>query len=256
MKTTVDIGGRGVTVDLSSPVSLALELDFESPQPQHFGAPPATSRPFTSPGFDGSVAAGASCNCNLITVIPHCNGTHTECVGHLTLEPYDAYRVVPTDLIPALLVSVEPVAANDGSADTLITRNALERHWPNDLPFAPRALIVRTGYKAVPGTSAAYLTREAATLLVERRIDHLIIDLPSMDRDHDQGRLTAHRTFFGLPPESHSLADATRCSATITELAHVPAGVSAGPCLLAIQVPAWRGDAVPSRPLLYSLIQP
>ena len=268
MKTTVDIGGRGVTVDLSSPVSLALELDFGSAQPQHFGAPPATSRPFVSPGFNGSVATGASCNCNVITVIPHCNGTHTECAGHLTREPYDAYRVVPTDLIPALVVSVEPVAANDASAgtestdptpqktDTLITRYALERHWRTGLPFAPRALIVRTGYKAVPGTSAAYLTREAATLLVERSIDHLVIDLPSIDRDHDQGRLTAHRTFFGLPPASHSLADATRRSATITELAHVPPGVSAGPCLLAIQVPAWRGDAVPSRPLLYSLIQP
>jgi kynurenine formamidase len=272
----VDIGGRPVRVDLAAPFSLALELDFALAQPQHFGAPPATARPYAVEGFSGSVATGASCNCSVVSLIPHCNGTHTEGVGHLTREPFDAYRLAPPGPIPAVLVSVEAVPASDAlateettdptphAADTLITRQSLERAWPLDTAWQPQALVIRTGYSVRPATpsdpsrkgSPPYLTRPAAALLVERNIDHLIIDLPSLDRDHDQGRLTAHRTFFGLPAGTHSLAEARRRNATVTELAAIPAHIADGRYLLSIQVPAWRGDAVPSRPLLYPLITP
>jgi hypothetical protein len=83
----LDFGNGEVRVDFTNPVSLAIDLDFSQAQPHHFGAPPATSRPFAVPGFSGSVAHGASCNCQTLTLVPHCNGTHTECVGHLTREP-------------------------------------------------------------------------------------------------------------------------------------------------------------------------
>jgi arylformamidase len=80
-----------------------------------------------------------------------------------------------------------------------------------------------------------------------------VVDLPSIDRAHDEGRLTAHRLFFGLPPGSVRLADATRAAATITELAFIPDALADGAYLLELQVPALAGDAVPSRPLLYSI---
>jgi arylformamidase len=267
---------RDFTVDLSSPVSLALELDFgvaeaglSRPQPRHFDAPAATSRPYAVPGFSGSVTTGASCNCDVITVIPHCNATHTECAGHLTREPLDAYRLVPAGLMEALLLTVAPVQATQGSGesteptprtgDRLVTRGAIENAWA---PYAantlsrPLALVIRTRRDPAAGADPTpYLSREAATLLVERGIEHLVIDLPSIDREHDEGRLTAHRVFFGLPPGSRELAQATRRHATVTELADVPDDVNDGPYLLAIHVPAWRGDAVPSRPLLYPVQQ-
>ena len=69
----------------------------------------------------------------------------------------------------------------------------------------------------------------------------------------DEGRLTAHRIFFGLPHGATALAAATRATATVTELAFVPDEVADGPYLLELQVPALAGDAVPSRPLLYAL---
>jgi arylformamidase len=282
VKAIVRTLARDVTVDLSSPISLALELDFAAteggpsrPEPRHFGAPAATSRPYAVPGFSGSVRTGASCNCDVITVIPHCNGTHTECAGHLTSEPLDAYRLVPAGLTEALLLTVAPVSAADErqesteptphAGDRLITRGALERAWARYADPAnaislgtgssrgPQALVIRTRPQASPST--AYLSREAALLLVEREIAHLIIDLPSIDREHDEGRLTAHRTFFGLPPGSRDLAQATRRHATVTELADIPDELQDGPYLLAIHVPAWRGDAVPSRPLLYPVQQ-
>jgi len=270
VQARIAIDGREVGVDLSRPADLALELDFSGPQPRHFGAPRASSRPFEAPGFKGSVARGASCNCELITLIPHCNGTHTECAGHLTRERLDAWRVAPAGLVPALLLSVAPApaAAEDTepppqAGDRLITRAALEQAWPAHLPFAPRALIVRTlpngpdkRARDYTGQTPPYLSRQAAELLVSRDILHLIVDVPSIDRAHDEGRLTAHRIFFGLPRGAAHLADAARTAATVTELAFVPNTLTDGAYLLELQVPALAGDAVPSRPLLYSVAEP
>lgn len=260
-------GGEAVT-DLSRPINITLELDFSADQPRHFGAPLANTQPFSVPGFSGSVAHGASCNCNVITLIPHCNGTHTECAGHLTTERLDALRQVPPGLVPALLVTVEPADTHatpestdpaPQRGDKLITRRALERAWPEALPFQPRALVIRAqdfGKHAATNSMPAYLSREAAELLVARGIEHLVVELPSIDRTHDEGRLTAHRVFFGLPRGSTALNLAARPHSTITELASIPDAVADGPYLLQIQVPAIVGDAVPSRPLLYALESP
>jgi kynurenine formamidase len=261
----IALAGRALDIDISRPVSLAVELDFAGAQPRHFGAPRASARPFEAPGFAGAVARGASCNCEVISLIPHCNGTHTECAGHLTRERLDASRVAPLGLLPALLVTVDPEPAGaEGSdpapraGDLLVTRRALERAWPAHAPFEARALIVRTrpngADKRVHDYSAEtppYLTREAAQLLTARGIAHLVVDLPSIDRARDEGRLTAHRIFFGLPPGSTALAEAKRRDATITELAFVPDELRDGAFLLELQVPALAGDAVPSRPLVY-----
>lgn len=268
MHARIAVGGREVRVDLAQPVDLAVPLDFAGEQPRHFGAPRASARPLQIGGFSGAVARGASCNCEVISLIPHCNGTHTECVGHLTLEPVDAFRVAPAGLTAALLVTVTPESAGsalEGSdpppraADRLITRRLLERHWGR-APFEARALIIRTlpnppakSLRAEGGASPPYLSAEAAQLLVERGILHLVVDLPSIDREHDDGRLTAHRIFFGLPPGVTALAGASRPDATITEFAYVPAALADGAYLLELQVPALSGDAVPSRPLLYAL---
>lgn len=271
MKARLDVGNREVHVDLSNPLSLAIPLDFSTTQPRHFGAPAASSQPFSVPGFSGAVATGASCNCQALSLIPHCNGTHTECVGHLTREPLDAHRVTPHGLIPALLVTVEPVEADKVSGesttpapqpgDRLITREALADSWPPATPFEPQALVIRTlpnqpdkQHRDYAALTPPYLSREAAAWLVERNIEHLVVDLPSIDRAHDEGRLTAHRLFFGLPPGSTALAQAARARATITELAYIADTVLDGPYLLELQVPALGGDAVPSRPLLYPFL--
>ena len=269
MQARLTIDGRDIAVDLSRPADLALELDFSGPQPRHFGAPRASSRPYETPGFGfrGSVERGGSCNCELITLIPHCNGTHTECAGHLTRERLDAWRVAPAGLVPAVLLSVAAVAPGDEGSDPapqpgdrLITRRALEQAWPASVPFLPRAAVIRTlpnnpekRARDYTGQIPPYLSQEAARLLVSRGVLHLVVDVPSIDRAHDEGRLTAHRLFFGLPRAAVQLAAATRPAATITELAFVPDSVADGAYLLELQVPALSGDAVPSRPLLYAV---
>ena len=271
MFARIELGGRELGVDLSRALSVAVPLDFRGAQPRHFGAPRASSRPFEAPGFAGSVQRGASCNCESVTLIPHCNGTHTECIGHLTREPLDVHSVIPAGLLPALLLSVAtepaPVTGEESepppqTGDRLITRRALERAWRSGLPFEPLALLIRT----LPNTrdkltrdwsdeTPPFLTRQAAERLVQRGIRHLVVDLPSIDRAHDEGRLTAHRVFFGLPPRSVTLAAATRADATITELAFMPDELADGAYFLELQAPALGGDAVPSRPLLYRLAE-
>lgn len=87
-----------------------------------------------------------------------------------------------------------------------------------------------------------------------RGIEHLVVDLPSVDRSQDEGRLTAHRIFFGLPPNSTDRNLATRAHCTITEFATFARSLQDGPCALQLQIPAFTGDAVPSRPVYLPLI--
>jgi hypothetical protein len=251
---------------LGRATSLAATLEFDGPHPRHFGAPPATARPFVAGDFNGDVSQGASCNCRVVTLVPHCNGTHTETVAHLTREALRPGDVVPLHPLPALLIDVVPrEAALAGetaepmprTGDRLLTAAEISAAWDAVCPtfapgFAPRVLVIRSG----PGSAvepAPYLSLEAAGLLVARGIEHVVLELPSMDRAEDEGRLGAHRIFFGLPPGSTRLSDARRAHCTITELASVPPGLVAGACAVQLQLTAWSGDAVPSRPVHFEL---
>lgn len=274
MHAELTIGGLKVRADLDRGVSLAIPVEFSGAGPRHFGAPAPASRPYSVGSFSGSVATGASCNCSTLTLIPHCQMTHTESVAHLTREPGDAWRVVPRGLLPAVVISVTPEPARETSestdpqpwgTDVLITQRRLRAAWPVMRPSAnvtlePVAAIIRT----LPNDASKrtrdytdivppYLTREAVQWLVEKRIEHLVLDLPSLDRTHDEGHLVGHRLFFGLPPGSVTRGDAARSRATITELAFIPDEVPDGPCILSLAVPAIGGDAVPSQPIVYPL---
>jgi kynurenine formamidase len=287
---TVTIDGCTFRYDAAHPVSLAAPLDFAGLGPAWFPSPPPACEPLQAGGFSGRVATGASCNCSTLRLTPHCDGTHTECVGHLTLEVVDARDRLPAGILPALLLSVTPEqVGSDGApsgeatvppplpGDRLLTRAALEAAWPEprhalgaDLPCAPRVLVLRTrraratmpeagaaSQEADAAESAAvppYLSLPAALWLVARGIEHLVLDLPSADRTQDEGQLSAHRAFFGLPAGSTALAEAQRAHCTITELARIPASLGAGFGLLEIQAPALAGDALPSRPLWHEVL--
>jgi kynurenine formamidase len=251
-------------VDFGAAVPLALTLDFSAPHPRHFGAPAATSEAFCIGSFEGEVARGASCNCRRLVLIPHCNGTHTETASHLTLEQRPLHEFLPAAPLPALLLTVRAVDALSSGEDSLpapqagdrlITRASLLDAWAAHPGARPVALLLRTGTDW-RDESPPFLSRQLAGELAERGIEHLVTDLPSVDRLADEGRLTAHRIFFGLPAGSTKLADAVRATCTITELAGFAPHLRDGPCAVQIQVPAWSGDAVPSRPLYLPLAAP
>ena len=249
---------------------LSIPLDFEGLQPNFFHAPHARAIAIESGDFVGDVRRGGSCNCATYTLTPHCNGTHTECIGHVVTERV-AVRDASTDhLCLALLVSAAPVDAaatceasdpQPHAGDLLITQSLLEAAVGDQELAAFQALIVRTlpneptkrvhNYSA--GETPPYFSVEAMRWIVQHGIQHLVVDLPSLDRADDGGRLTAHRVFWGLPAGETALAHAARPCATVTELAYIDDEIRDGAYLLNLQVAPFVADAAPSRPVLYPL---
>ncbi len=266
-------GGRRWRADVNAPADLAIVLEFDGAQPSFFVATPASSEPLRLGGFTGSVASGASCNCAVHSLAPHCHGTHTECVGHVTRRPVTIASLTPVAPAVALVVSVRPELLGEratgvpgghaADTDLVITRGALEgaaAAW-RDAPFT--AVVIRTlpnstdkrhhAYSGSP-SPAPYFLPDAMCWLVERAVSSLVVDLPSLDRADDGGHLAAHRVFWGLPPGSDDAAQATRGRALVTELAYVPDTAPDGLYLLDLHVPAFGADAAPSRPVLYPLL--
>jgi arylformamidase len=262
--------GRRFAVDNAGGVSLAIPLDLHGRQPAHFGAPRARAEPLAGGGFTGDTRAGGSCNCESVTLVPHCNGTHTEGPGHITDERLSVHASALRPLFIAALVSVS--AADAGGThetsepapqpgDALITAGALDAALAVLPDIAIEALVVRTlpndpakrarDWMAAP--LPPYFSREAMTLLVARGVSHLLTDLPSIDRLLDEGRLTSHRIFFGMPPGSRAAAEVGRPNATVTEMIYVPDELPDGLYALSLQLASWVSDAAPSRPILFPL---
>ena len=267
----IDLAGRQYRVDWTRVHDISIPLAFDAPQPNFFGAPQAASHPLTAGSFVGDVRRGGSCNCATYTVTPHCNGTHTECVGHISHQRIAIRDVaIPVHAI-ARLITLAAVQASETSestepkpkrGDLVITREALEASLGHESLRGAQALIVRTSPNDTsklqrnygPAEPPPYFSAEFMRAIVSQGIEHLIVDLPSIDRAEDEGRLTAHRIFFGLPAGSTDASQAMRPQATVTELAYVDDAIRDGWYLLNLQVASFVADAAPSRPLLLPLL--
>lgn len=266
---TLSFGGESCRFDLAKGHDLSVAMDFHGKQPNHFGGSPASAVAMQAGGFVGDTRSGGSCNAEVLTLIPHCNGTHTECIGHLTDERITLAEVAASGLLTAALISVAPETADHckdtadpppQAHDRLITAAALADAW-SALPAGDyAALIVRTLPNPVskkhraytPARDHAYFSREAMQMLVARDVRHLLVDTPSVDRYDDQGRLAGHRIFWGMEKTGHAASRSERRHATVTELIYVPDALKDGLYLLSLQVPAFMSDAAPSRPILYA----
>jgi hypothetical protein len=246
----------GAPIDLSRPVSFAGSAHAGTVVAAPFGAPAPCASALRVGHFVGDVAQGGSCNCSVISLTPHASGTHTECVSHLTREALDAWTVVPRGLVPALLLRVSPRSAT-------VTADEVAAAWavaaPRSAPYPARAALIgclddaryRSAFEAGRWDALPFLAPDAVQWLIGQGIEHLLVDLPSLDPVADGGALAAHRDFFGLARGEASIAAARRAQCTVTELARFPSEAVPGAYLLSLQVPAIAGDAVPSRPLLY-----
>ena len=98
------------------------------------------------------------------------------------------------------------------------------------------------------GTNFPYLTIGAMQRIVDAGVQHLLIDLPSVDREEDGGALAAHHLFWNVPTEPNF-------QKTITELIYVPNEIADGMYVLNLQVSNFANDAAPSRPMLFDLME-
>ena len=250
MEISAVIAGTTYRIDLTRPIDISVPVRFDGDGITVFGAPPAQREAFKSGNFMGDVSCGGSCNCELYTFSPHLHGTHTECVGHITNERIAVHDVMKDSFIPATLVSVAPVKSavnydpQPQVEDTMITKAALQNALKQVEGFTD-ALIIRTNYTDAP----PYFSHEAMKYINELGVKHLLVDMPSVDRLDDDGKLSNHRIFWAVAP---GVKNATPPSPkTITELIKVPETAFDGIYILNLQVAAFICDAAPSRPLLY-----
>jgi kynurenine formamidase len=97
-------------------------------------------------------------------------------------------------------------------------------------------------------TNWTYLKEDAVAFLVKKGIKHLLIDLPSVDREEDGGELRAHKAFWNFNGK-------LRKDATITEFIYVPNTVDDGEYFLNLQIAPFENDATPSKPILYKVLE-
>jgi kynurenine formamidase len=199
------------------------------------------------------VSEGSSTNFNNIFFNPHGHGTHTECLGHITRDFYSINQALKQFFFIAELVSVQPEVQGE---DFVITKIQVEAALNGK---TPEAIIIRTlpnelskTSKNYSNTNPPYLEEAAATFIRECGIKHLLIDMPSVDRENDEGRLVAHKAFWNVKDISNLNADA-RHDATITEMVYVNDAVNDGSYLLNLQIASFENDASPSKPVLYKI---
>ena len=254
MKTKVQLDGREYRVDLNQPLDISIPLSPEGPRAWYVD--PLQIEPVRNEMFTGSVAEGGNVNFRNVFFNPHGHGTHTESSGHIDKEVVSVNSILKQHFFTALLVSIEPeiygeseVAFRD-KGDRIIKKDQIDKAIKN---ATCEALIIRTLPNSADkksmvysGTNPPFLEPEALTLMRSKGIKHLLLDLPSVDREEDGGRLQAHHAFWKSGFEGDD-------NCTITEMIYVPNEVRDGSYLLNLQTAPFENDATPSRPVLFEL---
>lgn len=250
MLLTTTVNGKEIRFDTQNGHELTIPVKPGPDTVNGFYINDAVIKPFLAGGFVGSTALGGACNCEDITFNAHGNGTHTECLGHISKDRVALHQCLKEFLFMAELVTIEPEPAQNG--DFIITVELLEKAVKNNHP----ALLIRTLpnddgklTRRYSGTNPVYLTQEAALWIRNKGVKHLLVDMPSVDREEDEGALLAHHAFWNYPENP-------RMDCTITEFIYADAAVADGEYVLNISVGAFDSDASPSRVVVYPLTHP
>jgi kynurenine formamidase len=254
LKATVQHQNKTFEVDLSHPIDLSIPLTNTDANPIAWYIEKPVIEPVRFGDWVGKVSEGSSStNFNNIFFNPHGHGTHTECLGHITKEFYSINQSLKQFFFLAELISVQPEMQGE---DLVITKPQIEKALNGK---TPEAIIIRTlpnefdkRSKKYSNTNPPYLQEAAALFIREIGIQHLLIDLPSVDKEHDEGKLLAHKAFWNVKDVANLNSDA-RLNATITEMIFVPNAITDGSYLLNLQIASFENDASPSKPILYQL---
>lgn len=253
MKATIEHNGTTLTVDLSQPIDISIPLTNNEQNPIAWYIDKPVIEPVKMGDWVGKVSEGSSTNFNNIFFNPHGHGTHTECLGHITRDFYSINQTLKQFFFIAELISVQP---EEHGEDLVITKIQIENVLNGN---TPEALVIRTlpntldkKSKNYSNTNPPYIEEAAAVYIRECGIKHLLIDLPSVDREQDEGKLLAHKAFWNVKDVNNLNADA-RHDTTITEMVYVKDEVTDGSYLLNLQIASFENDASPSKPTLYKL---
>lgn len=235
-------------IDMNDPIDISIGIRDNNKGVQAWYVDPPSFEPVMEHGFVGSVAQGGNVNFRNVKFNPHGNGTHTESYGHITEDIYPVSNCFEKFFFKCSLASILPRENSNG--DKIITKEQLLTKFS---PGFSEALIIRTLPNQLSklelnysNTNPPYLDVECVALLNEWGVQHLLVDIPSVDKEIDGGELAFHHKFWNVPIAPIS-------SRTITELIFVANEIEDGNYLLEIQLANFENDAAPSRPILYKI---
>ncbi len=250
MRANIKLNDENFSIDLSKPIDISIPLKAGLDTVSAFYASPVHIAPVRAGDFVGDTQEGGVVNFKNVQFNPHGNGTHTECVGHISTGGETVNECIKQFFFLAELISVYPVKLANG--DRVITQQQIADAFNNKLAQAlvlrtlPNDdLKLRTNYS---GSNPPYIHHEAITYMVQNGIEHLLLDLPSVDKEQDEGKLLAHKAFWQYPSKQ------VRLGCSITELIYVPNTVKDGTYFINLQFASLSLDASPSKPILYKLL--
>ena len=269
MILSLELDNLVYVINYDEPLDISIPLRFNGAQPNAYDVKFAASKPCQAGTLIGDTRRGGSCNFEKYVIIPHCNGTHTECAGHITRERISIQQSLKDCFIPSTLVSIEPENALDSSEtyavnyadeDKLITRNSLEIALKNSNENFLEGLIIRTllndeskKRRAYMNNPPPFFSTEAMRFIAGKSVKHLLVDMPSIDRAFDDGKLSNHRIFWNIGQGAFELNAASYPYKTVTEMIYAPDEIRDGAYLLNLQIAPFVADASPSRPILFKI---
>ena len=247
MKTTIQHNKKAYKIDLAKPLDISIPIKGRVENVNAWYVEHPRMEPHTDGDFVGSVSAGASTNFYDIWFNPHAHGTHTECVGHISEEHQSVNHNLHQFFFLAAVITVTP---EENGGDLVITKKQLQKAIGQS---RPEALVIRTLpnpetklTKHYSHTNPPYVLESAMEYIRDLGVEHLLIDLPSVDKEKDNGELLAHKAFWNFHGD-------IRLESTITEFIYVPEAITDGAYFLNLQVAPFENDASPSRPVLYKI---
>lgn len=249
MIATIQYNSRKLQIDLSQPLDISMPLKASKNNVNAWYLDAPTIEPVKDGDWVATVKDGACINFNNIMFNPHAHGTHTECVGHITEKVHSINQNLKQFFFLAEVITVAPEKLN---GDFVISKKQIQFALGNK---KREAVVIRTIpntkeklTKQYSNTNPTYLLEEATLYLKEKNIKHLLIDLPSVDKEKDECQLLSHNAFWNTKGK-------LRMDATITEFIYVPNTVEDGEYFLNLQIAPFENDATPSKPILYKVIE-
>jgi kynurenine formamidase len=248
MLAKIKYNSKKYQLDFSKPIDISIAIDTSKQNINAWYIDAPKILPVASEDWIGSVAKGADVNFNTIEFNPHSHITHTECVGHITKKVHSVNKNLQQFFFLAEVITIAPQQLNE---DFVISKKQLQFALGNK---KRDALVIRTlpnledkKETQYSNTNPPYMLEEAAIYLQKKGIKHLLIDLPSVDKEKDEGYLLSHNAFWNT-------AGKIRMDATITEFIYVPNSVDDGTYFLNLMIAPFENDASPSKPILYQIV--
>jgi kynurenine formamidase len=246
---TIELKSKKIKIDLSQPLDISIPIRHGKENVNAWYLQPPNIEPEKFGEKNVSVSEGACVNFNTITFNPHAHGTHTETVGHISEKVYSINKQLKQFFFLAEVVTVAPEKWGD---DYVISKKQLQFALGNK---KREAIVIRTlpntkdkKTRQYSNTNPTYLLEEGATYLKTKGIKHLLIDLPSVDKEKDEGQILAHNAFWNTSGKP-------RLDATITEFIYVSNKIEDGYYMLNLQIAPFENDASPSKPILYKILE-